>query len=106
VDVVKIFHGGEGGDVEQCSNLETNSLVFAFDFILLLIVLHLYTCDIICLAFHYSIHSIFLHFRSILILTRKQLSTSTQYLEESKRRSSRAIHREFSFNSYFEWPLA
>jgi len=29
-----------------------------------------------------------LHFRSILISTRRQLSTSTHYLEESKRRSS------------------
>ena len=31
VDIVKILHSSEVGDVEQCSNIVTNSLVFAIE---------------------------------------------------------------------------
>jgi len=105
VDIVKILHSGEGGDVEQCLELETNSLMFAIDFFFLFIALHSYTCDTICLPFQYCIHLIFLHFWSLLISTRKQLSTLTHHLEESNRRSSRALHWEFGFNFLF-WVTA
>ena len=93
VDIVEILHSGEGWDIEQWIEPQTNSLVFAIDFFLLFIALHSYTCDTVCLVFQYCIHFIFLHFRSILISISKQLSTSTHNLEELKRRSSRALQQ-------------
>ena len=57
VDLVKILHSGEGGDVSSGSNLETNSLVFAIDILLLFITLHSYTCVTIFVAFNIAIIS-------------------------------------------------
>jgi len=106
VDLVKILHSGEGGDVEQWLEPRNKLLVFAISFLFALYCFTFLTGDIICLLFIISIILLTCIFRSLLISIRKQLRTSTHNLEESKRRSSRALHGEFGFNSYFEWPLA
>ena len=105
VDIVKILHSGEGGDVEQWLEPRNKFSCVCDWFLLALVILHSYTCATTCLVFQYCIHFIFLHFRPILISTRKQLSTSTHNLEESKRRSSRSLHGEFGFNFLF-WVTA
>ena len=66
MNIVKILHSGEGRDVEQWLEPETNSLVFAIDFFLLFIVLHSYTCDTICLvsilhSFYLLVFSVYTH---------------------------------------------
>ena len=71
----------------------------------LFIALHLFlVIYLVCTSLLHPFHSCIS--RSLLITTRKQLRVSTHNLEESKRRSSRALHGEFGFNSCFEWPFA
>ena len=97
----EILHSGEGGDVERWLEPRNKSFVFAIDFLLLFIALHFYlVIYLVCTSLlHPFITCIS---RSLLITTRKQLRASTYNLEESKRRSSRALHGEFGFNSCFE----
>ena len=104
VDIAEILHSGEGGDVEQwlesrnkfsCVCVWFLLAPYCFTFLLLWYYLS-------CFSLLHSVHP--LAFRSILISIRKQLSTLT-HLEESKRRSFRAIHQEFGFNFLF-WVTA
>ena len=59
------------------------------------------SCDTSLLHFIIAPISFTCIFRSLLISTRKQLPASTNNLEESKRRSFRALHGEFGFNFLF-----
>jgi len=85
VDIVKILHSGEG---EQWLE-PRNKFSCVCDWFLLALYCFTFLYLWYYLSyFQYCIHFIILHFWSILISTRKQLSTSTHHLEESKKRSS------------------
>jgi len=99
-DLVKILHGGGGGGVERWLEPRNKFLVFAISFLIAFYCFTFLSCDISCLNL-IALISFTCLFRSLLILTRKQLRPSTHNLEESKRRSSRALHGKFGFNFLF-----
>ena len=51
VDLVKIIHGGEGGDVEQWLEPRNKLFVFAIDFLFAFYCFTFLTCDTTCLYF-------------------------------------------------------
>ena len=109
----EILHDGEGRDVERWLKSRNKFFVFAIACLFIYISLLSCTCVVASIAhFKYCLH--FIHhcitffafiYRSLLISIIRQLSTSTHNLKEYTKRSSRALHGKFDFNSYFEWPV-
>ena len=99
----EILHSDEGGDVERWLEPRNKTFVFVFACVSLSIAFYiLYLCGcssylIPLLVYHTSLSlSVNTH------LNKEAIEHPSLYLEESKRRSSKARHKKFSFNSCFE----